>query len=358
MTWQTPPTLLSQLLELRSVEGVEGILDNLPIVSPEEYQWDYSGRRHGQWQTGNLHWVPVGLDRGNAGRVRLAGEPVNPIAERLVNGMEAIIELERLRELKEDPDRPCPGSPRMAANRYFDLPPLDLVECMDVDKARNVRQRIDEVRQRLVIRLSYESKQFSVSIRDIGVGQAPNRLHETLLSLGNSDKPDKPYLIGLFGQGGSSAFSACKYSVIVSRRAPDVRNGDECDGVGWSIVRQIFPHGRRDPYFAYLAESEDGAVPKFDAAAGDAVTFAHGTYFNHIGYDFGGSSSAVTRTLYQALNHVLFNPILPYDLYAMKDKPELMQGTAQRLARRIRLLSRSPTRLPILDKSFPNQVLV
>ena len=39
----------------------------------------------------------------------------------------------------------------------------------------------------------------------------------------------------------------------------------------------------------------------------------------------------LTNELYQALNHVLFNPILPYELYAMKDDPDPMRGTAQRL---------------------------
>jgi len=70
-------------------------------------------------------------------------------------------------------------------------------------------------------------------------------------------------------------------------------------------------------------------------------------------YDFASSESAVTRLLYQALNHVLFNPILPYDLYAMKEKPELMQGTGQRLARQAAMIGRQNA----LDKSFAAQAI-
>ena len=44
-------------------------------------------------------------------------------------------------------------------------------------------------------------------------------MHRTLLSLGSSDKGDKPYLIGVFGQGGSSTYAASKYSWVLSRRA-------------------------------------------------------------------------------------------------------------------------------------------
>ena len=51
------------------------------------------------WRSGYLHWIPVGGERGNAGRIKQANQPVNPIAERTINGMEAIIEMARQREL-------------------------------------------------------------------------------------------------------------------------------------------------------------------------------------------------------------------------------------------------------------------
>ena len=352
MGFLTSPDLMSGLLGARSTEQLELIMSKLPIVSPDDYQWDHGKKRLGTWRPGHLHWIPVGFDRGNGGRIKLAGEPTNPIAERLVNGMEAIIELARLRELLANTSAPVPSNPREAVLRYFGLPRLDAVERMDEDERKAVRDRIDKIRRDLTVHLDHDrrTKDFAVTIRDVGMGQSPSRVHETLLSLGQSDKPDKPYLIGVFGQGGSSAFSACEYSVIATRRAAAILADGDDAGLGWSIVRQIAPKNRRDPYFAYLAATEDGVVPRFDAAAADKGGFVHGTHFCHIRYDFGGSESAVTRLLYQALNHVLFNPVLPYDLYAMKPKPELMQGTAQRLARQVRL-----NRQEALDKSFAAQ---
>jgi|SRR6202521_3254863 len=349
--------LLSGLVEARTAAAVETILRELPVVSPDDYHWDSSSKRTGKWRPGHLHWMPVGLQRGNAGRIRLASEPTNPIAERLINGMEAIIELERLRELLKEPRAPEPPNPREAVMHYFGLPRLDSIERMEVAQRDEMRDLIDQVRRKLAIRLAYDKKrrEFAVLVRDAGMGQSPSRMHETLLSLGESDKPDKPYLIGLFGQGGSSAFMASEYSVILSRRAPDILESGEDDGIGWSIVRHIFPKGRRDPYFAYLAASEDGAVPRADNAVAEKVGFAHGSHFCHIKYDFGGSESAIARLLYQALNHVLFNPILPYDLFTIgKERPELMQGTAQRLARQVRLIGRQAA----LDKSFASQSVV
>jgi hypothetical protein len=355
MGFLTSPDLMSGLLAARSTEQLELIMSKLPIVGPDEYQWDYGEKRLGMWRPGHLHWIPVGLERGNSGRIKLAGEPTNPIAERLVNGMEAIIELARLHELLAKSDAPMPASPREAALRYFGLPRLDAAERMDDEGRKTVRERVDKIRRKLSIHLDHNrnTKQFAVTIRDYGMGQSPSRMHQTLLSLGRSDKPDKPYLIGVFGQGGSSAFSASEYSVIATRRAPGILAAGDDAGVGWSIVRQILPKNRRDPYYAYLAAAEDGAVPRFDASVADKGGFMHGSHFCHIKYDFGGSESAVTRLLYQALNHVLFNPVLPYDLYAMKEKPELMQGTAQRLARQVRLNAQQAA----LDKTFAAQAV-
>ncbi len=44
-----------------------------------------------------------------------------------------------------------------------------------------------------------------------------------------------------------------------------------------------------------------------------AISLEHGTTFAHVGYDFGKMEPA--RQLYPALNHLLFNPVLPYELY-------------------------------------------
>jgi hypothetical protein len=275
---------------------------------------------------------------------------MNPLAERLVNGMESLIELARLRELLQNSTAPMPTSPRDAVLRYFGFPKIDSIERLDDDERKAKRALVDKVRKNLSITLDFEkkSKQFAVSIRDHGMGQAPANMHKTLLSLGRTDKADKPYLIGVFGQGGSSAFSIAKYSVVVARRAADIRKSGESGGAGWTIVREIQPKGRRDPYYAYLAETEEGGVPNVDAAQADKAGFEQGAHFCHIAYDFGSSDSAIARSMYQSLNHVLFNPVMPYELFALKETSEPMLGTAHRLARRVRMLGRGVA----LDKSF------
>lgn len=355
MIGENESALLNKLVAARTGFDVEAIMMSLPVVPVEDYHWISNSERHGAWQPGKLHWVPVGRNRGNAGNIKHAGEPFNPIAERLVNGMEALIELMRLIEADQDPDKLPPESPRDAVLRYFGLPKLDVLEGYSDDKRKKLRAIASELQQKLQIHLDQDkaSKQFAVTIRDFGIGQTPNDMSETLLSLTESDKPDKPYLIGLYGQGGSSAYAASEYSVVISRRAANLRRTSDDGQIGWSIVRHVYPVGRRDPYFAYLAIDEDGHVPRLALNSGDNADFDSGTHFCHLNYDFGGAKSAVSRQLYQALNHVLFNPVLPYELYAMKDKPDPMRGTAQRLALQTRRASESES----LDKSFSDLVV-
>lgn len=345
-----PDQMLKEIFDASTTVAVNRFLARLPIVDPEAYHRDYDNEV-GEWREGHLHWLPVGLDRGNGGRIKLATTPMNPIAERLVNGQESAIELERLRELARDPKAPMPANPREAVERYFGLPRLDSIPGIDDPQQRRVLiEKINEARKKLSIHLEHDkrTKEFAVAIRDLGMGQEPGMVHKTLLSLGHTDKADKPYMIGVFGQGGSSAFAASRVSTVLSRRAPDLVASGGDDGIGWTVVRHILPKGRRDSYYAYLAASRDGQVPRFSAKAADAIEFEHGCRFMHINFDFGGTSSAVARSLYQALNHVVFNPMLPYDLFTLdKERPELMQGTAQRLARQAALLKRRA-----LDKTF------
>lgn len=353
--------LLKKVLDATTRGDIAALLELIPVTSHEEYFLDHKGNPVGEWVKGNLHWLPVGRDRGNGGRIKLAGNPMNPIAERLVNAMEALIELFRLRELASNPAAEQPESPRDAVLRYFGLPSLDSIwRIGDKEKRNHLIRVVKEVRELVEVRLARagSKKKFAVTVRDQGMGQSPELIHQTLLSLGQTDKADKPYMIGLFGQGGSSAYAASEVSTVISRRAADILTSEESGDLGWTVVKQIFPKGRRDPYFAYLAATPSGEVPRFSARVANQVGFNHGSRFRHIDYDFGSPSAEISRLLYQGLNHVLFNPMLPYNLFALRDTPDPMQGTGQRLARQTALIqarSNTPQRQPVLDKIFPTQ---
>jgi len=305
-----PKAFLRDAMAATNVAAMGALLKRLPIVSENDFYFDPENPTAG-WRPGYLHWVPLGKDRGNAGRVQLASRPENPLAERAINAMEAVIEMMRLRELKQKPNSPAPKSAREAVQRYFDIPALP--ELARLPRSHEVRVRARELAEKvqLTIEFDRETREFLVQLRDHGMGQTPARIHRTFLSLGESDKGDKPYLIGVFGQGGSSAFMASTYSWCVSRRDPAISGGD--NSLGWSVVKRVLPNNHRGQYYAYLAASPDGQVPAFPAAVADEVGFTHGTLFTHLKYGFsGGGGSAILRTLFQSINHVLYNPVMPF----------------------------------------------
>lgn len=355
------PTLLSDHVNLQSflksalsastTADVESLLGQLPITPEDNYTYDPEDPSVG-WQEGSFHWVPVGRERGNAGRIKQANFPVNPIAERGVNGMEALIEMARQRELLQDPSADPPRSPREAVARYFGLPSLDELPKLDSSpSSKQIRQKARELARHVRVRLMFDKKarEFTVAIEDDGIGQAPNAIHRTLLSLGTTTKADKFYLIGVFGQGGSSAYAVSQYSWLISRRASDLLAGSP-DGAGWTVIKHVFPKGRRDDYFAYLAASPSGEVPFVPAPSADEASIRNGTRFVHIGYDFGRGGSAITRQLYQAINHVLYNPVLPFEL-VVGGTVAPVYGNGYRLSS----LSAKHGKGTALDKVFPPQ---
>lgn len=243
----TPVTFISEATKATTSSDIESLLAQLPVTPEDEYIFNEDDPAAG-WRPGHFHWVPVGGERGNAGRIKQANQPVNPIAERAINGMEAIIEMARQRELIRDSAAVAPFNPRNAVQRYFGLPPLDELPKIDgSETSKPIRAEARELARQLRVRLIFDkaSREFTVAIEDDGIGQTPARIHCTLLSLGSTTKADKWYLIGVFGQGGSSAYAVSKYSWVLSRRAPDLLNGD-IDGLGWTIIKHVFPKGRRD----------------------------------------------------------------------------------------------------------------
>lgn len=347
----TPVDFIAKAIKATTSLDVEALLQELPITPEREYAYDEENPEAG-WQPGNFHWIPVGRERGNAGRIKQASQPVNPIAERAVNGMEAIIELARHRELLKDPDAPPPATPRDAVKRYFGLPALDQLPKLDGSaESKAIRVKARELARQLRVRLLWDktAKEFTVAIEDDGIGQPPAAIHRTLLSLGSTTKADKWYLIGVFGQGGSSAYSECQYSWVLSRRAKDLLQG-ATDGAGWSIIKRIVPEDRRDDYFAYLACHPNGSVPYISAGDADDAGIPHGTRFVHVDYDFGRGGSAITRQLYTAMNHVLYNPVLPFDLF-VSTTAATVYGNGYRLSS----LGHRDTAPAVLDKLFPPQ---
>ncbi len=172
-----PEAFLRQAVQATTVKAITNVLSQLPIVSENDYAFDATNPAKG-WVEGKLHWMPLGKDRGNAGRIKLASRPENPIAERTINGMEALIEMLRRLELLRDSSAPLPQSPREAVARYFSLPPLDRIPRMKtLIKGHKPREYAREIARLLRVRIAYDKTQreFAVFIEDDGIGQRSDK---------------------------------------------------------------------------------------------------------------------------------------------------------------------------------------
>lgn len=238
-------------------------------------------------------WVPVGGKPNNSGIINVASDPGRSLVERLTNSVDAVLELEHdIHNGKPD----C-RTPREAASAWLGIP-------QDGLSGLTTRQR-QQLADNVVIRMTLgedRREARTVQVRDSGIGITPAQMRMTILSLNESNKWQKHYLAGTFGQGGSSTFAASTYTVIVSRHLED-------PVVGFTVVKyHDLPAAQyKTGHYVYLVQNDAvlEATPPLEK-------FARGTQVRHFGYDLSSYSSPLgPNSLYGLLNQTMFDPILP-----------------------------------------------
>jgi hypothetical protein len=286
---------VAKLLSMRSAKDVEVFLESVIATTPVKWGWH-----------------PLGGRRNNAGSVELVTEPGPPIIERITNGVDAMLELGF--QMAGCPE-PGPTSPRAAAEKWFDIKggtPSELREnrALISKLAPNVEVEVYD---------SGESKSPTISILDKGIGQHPTDLPDTILSLGESNKIGKQYLCGAYGQGGSSSFAWCKYTVIVSRKRPEHTSGKN-DLVGWTIVRQYDSPELKIHTYQYLVTAKK-EIPTFPPSLLNGTGFEFGTYICHVAYRLEKLASRWSIVGYRYFDNLLFDPVLPYTIRDRRNPP-------------------------------------
>ena len=264
-------------------------------------------------------WHNLGDRESPAANVEVSPDPINPLVERLVNGMESLIELElELERLTSNSHRITPSSVFEAAERYFGVP-QGRARNLSVDDRRRLAQNL-----RLIVRGKRGIP--TVVVQDKGIGIHPDDMPDTILSLANSSKGKRPYLIGAYGHGGSSSYEWCEYTVIISRKEPSLLDGRQ-DLVGWTIVKKSGEPGARINDYQYIVDAS-GNIPRFDPQLLGTCDFSHGVSVCHIDMRVTGPFGSQPTGLapFQTLDYRLFDPVLPYLL--VEERSEFV-GDAQ-----------------------------
>jgi hypothetical protein len=251
---------------------------------------------------GPTHWRDLGDRPGNAATVQIASSPASALIERVTNGIDGMLELEA-----EIHPGSFPSSPRLAAREWFGVPRDGLADLPDKERRRlaeNIRVNLEE---------SGEADRPTVTILDRGIGQHPSDAPSTLLSLNENNKVSKPYLQGAYGQGAAATYRFARYTLILTRRAPDLNEG-QGDLVGWTVVWEdpADPAVNKLPVYRYLVGS-DGEIPTFDPTLLADPSW-HGVKVTHIAYGLRGYKAAYTQPkngLWALLHSSLFAPVLP-----------------------------------------------
>ena len=143
-------------------------------------------------------WKPLGNNLNNEGIIQILTDPVSGLAERITNAIDAVLQ-----------------------KYYFTLKSL----------AKNPNELGQEVREKIndddfneMIRvLIYDSKSkkqdksISIVIEDKGIGVSGNDFEKTILKIGGDNKLTKKYLMGAYGQGGSTSVKFNEYTIIYSK---------------------------------------------------------------------------------------------------------------------------------------------
>jgi hypothetical protein len=242
---------------------------------------------------GTAREVPFGRRPNNRGAIEVSSDAGRSAIERLTNAHDALLELEH----DKHGGIPECRSPRQAASAWLGVPPreglsgLSNKERQDLAAATILRLEPGE---------GWQSRLLSVI--DRGVGILPDQMESTILSLNESNKIQKHYLAGTYGQGGSSTLAFCKYAFIASRHHTS-------DRISFSVVlyedlpAEEYKTGR----YVYLVKND---VPLMVVVKeGD---FAHGTVVRHFGFDLTRYNASIgPRSVYGILQRVLFDPVAP-----------------------------------------------
>jgi hypothetical protein len=235
--------------------------------------------------------VPVGARPNNRGAIEIATDPGRSLVERVTNAHDALLELEHERH----GGTPSCRSPREAAAAWLDVPVKEGL-------AGLTNKQRQDLAAATIVRIEHGEGIQSrlVSVIDKGVGIPADQLEGTILSLNESNKIQKHYLAGTYGQGGSSTFAFCKYAVIASHHR-------DCKQIAFTVVRyedlpaEEFKTGR----YVYLVQNDAPLV--FDAREAD---IQRGTVVRHFGYDLSRYTSPLgPRSIYGILGRILFDPV-------------------------------------------------
>lgn len=263
-------------------------------------------------------WVPYGNQENNAGTIKAQSpDPIGALVEKITNGIDALL-IRMCWDKGIDPtSSSAPQSQNEAIRKFFGNKVADF-ELSD----KEVRE-IAAKTVRIIGEGTAEKPTFSVI--DFGEGQHPKNFPKTFLSIGGSNKIKIKFAHGVYNQGGSAALKFCGngYQLILSRRAPNIRNGKD-DLWGFSLVRERYEQGFKAEWYEYCVV--DGEIPSFPyeplKILPDGENFEGGSFVRLYSYALKNPNLFITgqreREMAREINKRYFSMPLPIQITELR----------------------------------------
>lgn len=305
--------LFNQLLKATTPQEVKNILSEIGDVTDIGLDNPFGKLK--------LHWHAYGDTTSNYSTIGLASKPGRSITERITNAIDAILEEHSLKVAAK------PNSPQAAVNEWFGRPFSNAESGLFNWKYSEGNY---DRKAGLVLCDSGIEEAPTVDVVDFGIGISPDNFPKTILSLQKGNKITKKYLVGAFGQGGSSTLEFSEFVFIFSR---NVQNPNI---VSFTLIKQItLSDDYKDNCHAYLAftnEQGEQTVPSFTLNEtiklydNDKVRlneFKYGTVVRHYAFRLTGIFRAIgprEGNLYHYLHCSMFDPLIPFQIIDIRQK--------------------------------------
>ena len=253
-----------------------------------------------------IKWRYVGDRENNYSTIGIGTDPASGLVERITNAIDSVIEKAWVLNNEEDLN-----SPREAVSKWFGIEKGKLRTIKDPND-----KRLKELSNRVKVTIqdSDNEKTPTVEIRDHGIGLRSEEFCKTILSLHGSNKWSKGYVMGAFGQGGSTAMAFNNFTIIVSRKFDKKKSQKE---ISFTIVKinPGDPEKDKQSWYEYIVDKRTNNP--FSYVEEDSDLFEPGTLVRHINMDLGkfkGKITTPSNSLWYLAHNYLFDPIIPFQI--------------------------------------------
>ena len=270
------------------------------------------------WENENL-WQNFGNQENNFSTIgNQQRRPEAALVEKLINSVDAVLMGECMKRGISPNGSDAPKNIFKALEDFFNIKSGKLTNLTPSERKK--------IGNKIALVSTGKKNNPSYTIIDVGEGQTPKSLPNTILSIGETNKLRIPFVQGKFNMGGTGVFRFCgkrNLQLIISKRDPNIKSkytDNQKDYWGFTVVRRENPHdGMRNSIYKYLAPNNE--ILKFKADGLDLYPDNYpepygkelkwGTFIKLFEYQMVGLKTNILFVLYNRLSLLMPNIALP-----------------------------------------------